>query len=125
MISMDKFYIFIYLILTVSGLTLVKLGSKGNPLLSRADDKLVWNVGPLVLLGLAFYVLSFLLFMWLISQYQLSVLIPLTTALVQLLIFIIAVTLFNEQFTFLKLVALVLIVAGVVLLQVKSGTKLG
>lgn len=122
---MGKLYITIYLILTVSGLTLVKLGSHGSPLLSKSGEKLVWNVGPLVILGLMAYGLSFLLFMWLVSQYQLSILIPLTTALVQLIIFVIAVTVFREQFTLLKLVALALIVAGVVMLQVKSGVTHG
>lgn len=122
---MDKLFITIYLALTVSGLTLVKLGSHGAALLSKNGDKLVWNIGPLVILGLFSYGLSFLLFMWLVSRFQLSFLIPLTTALVQVLIFIIAVTLFKESFTLIKLLAFVLIVIGVVLLQIKTGTVHG
>jgi multidrug transporter EmrE-like cation transporter len=122
---MGKLLIAIYLVLTVSGLTLVKLGSDGSPLLSKSGDKLVWNVGPVVFLGLIAYGMSFLLFMWLVSQYQLSILIPLTTALVQLMIFVIAVTIFKEQLTLIKIVALALIVAGVVILQIKSGVARG
>lgn len=118
---MDKLFIAIYLALTVSGLTLVKLGSQGAPLLSRNGDKLDWNIGPLVFLGLIAYGLSFLLFMWLVSKFQLSLLIPLTAALVQISIFIVAVVFFKESLTLIKLLAFVLIVIGVVLLQIKSG----
>lgn len=122
---MGKLLIAIYLVLTVSGLTLVKLGSDGSPLLSKSGDKLIWNIGPVVFLGLIAYGMSFLLFMWLVSQYQLSILIPLTTALVQLMIFVIAVTVFKEQLTLIKIVALALIVVGVVILQIKSGIARG
>lgn len=118
---MDKFYIAIYLALTVSGLTLVKLGSQGSPLLSKIGDKFAWNLGPLVILGLIAYGLSFLLFMWLVSRFQLSFLIPLTAALVQISIFIVGIILFKESLTLIKFIAFVLIVVGVVLLQIKTG----
>lgn len=118
---MDKLFIIIYLALTVSGLTLVKLGSQGSPLLSKTGDRFVWNLGPLVILGLIAYGLSFLLFMWLVSRFQLSFLIPLTAALVQISIFIVAIILFKESLTLIKLLAFVLIVVGVVLLQIKTG----
>lgn len=118
---MDKIYIAIYLILTVSGLTLVKLGSHGAPLVSKTGDKFAWNLGPLVALGVIAYGLSFLLFMWLVSRMQLSFLIPLTAALVQILIFIVAIVFFKESITLVKLLAFTLIVVGIVLLQIKTG----
>lgn len=118
---MDKLFIAVYLALSVSGLTLVKLGSQGAPLLSKIGDKFVWNVGPLVVAGLIAYGLSFLLFMWLVSKFQLSFLVPLTAALVQVLIFIVAIVLFKESLTFIKLLAFILIVVGIVLLQIKTG----
>lgn len=118
---MDKLFIAIYLALTVSGVTLVKLGSHGAPLLSKTEDKLIWNIGPLVILGLIAYGLSFLLFMWLVSRLQLSFLIPLTAALVQIAVFIVGIVLFKESLTFIKVLAFTLIVVGVVLLQVKTG----
>ena len=118
---MDKLYIAIYLVLTVSGVTLVKLGSQGFPLLSKVGDKYFWNLGPLVILGLIAYGLSFLLFMWLVSRLELSFLIPITAALVQIVTFIVAIVLFKESFTLMKFIAFVLIVVGVVLMQIKTG----
>jgi multidrug transporter EmrE-like cation transporter len=123
--QMEQLVIAIYLVLTVAGLTLVKLGSKGAALVSKNGDKLVWNMGPVVFLGLFAYGLSFLLLMWMVSKYELSVLIPLTTALGQILVFIVAVTVFKEQFTLLKFMALILIITGVVLLQIKTGATPG
>lgn len=121
---MDKLLIAVYLVLTVGGLTLVKLGSGGNALLSRVDDKFVWNIGIMTLLGLISYGLSFLLLMWLVSRLELSFIVPITTALGQVLIFIVAITVFKEQFTLLKLLAITLIVTGVVLLQIKSDSPI-
>lgn len=118
---MDKLLIAVYLCLTVSGLALVKLGSGGNVLFSKVDDKLVWNIGYITILGLACYGLSFMLLMWLVSRFDLSYIIPLTTGLAQFLIFVIAIAVFKEQFTMMKFLAIALIVAGVVLLQIKSG----
>lgn len=118
---MDKLLILVYLALTVGGLTLVKLGTHGNALLSRVDERFVWNIGLFTILGLFCYGLSFLLLMFLVSRYELSFIIPVTTALGQVLIFIVAVTIFKEQFTVLKLAAITLIVTGVLLLQIKSG----
>lgn len=118
---MDKLLIVIYLSLTVGGLTLVKLGTNGSALFSKVDDRLVWNIGLLTVLGILCYGLSFLLLMFLVSRYELSFIIPVTTALGQILIFIVAVTIFKEQFTVLKLLAITLIVTGVLLLQMKSG----
>ena len=103
---MDKLFIAIYLALTVSGLTLVKLGSHGAPLLSKNGDKIAWNIGPLVILGLIAYGLSFLLFMWLVSRFQLSFLIPLIAALAQVSIFIVAITLFKKSLTLIKIVSI-------------------
>lgn len=118
---MDKLLIAVYLVLTVSGVTLVKIGSHGSPLLSKTGDKFIWNLGPLVLLGLFAYGLSFLLFMWLISRFQLSYLIPVTAALVQILVFIVAVIIFKESITLMKMLAFALIVVGVVLIQINTG----
>jgi len=119
---MDKLLVAVYLVLTVGGLTLVKLGSKGSAMLEIIDGKWTWHVGLLTILGLVCYGLSFALNMWLVTKFDLSVIVPITTALGQILILVVAVLLFNEYFTLAKIIAVALIVAGVVLLQWKTNS---
>lgn len=117
---MDKILVAIYLVLTVSGLALVKAGSSGGVLLSKVGDKFVWNISMLTVLGLVCYGASFVLLMWLVSKFDLSYIIPITTGIGQVLIFAIAIFFFKEQFTYVKLIAIGLIIIGVVLLQMKA-----
>lgn len=117
---MDKLLIAIYLALTVGGLSLVKAGSVGGAFLSKIDDKLVWNITPIFIGGIFLYGASFLLMMWLVSRFDLSYIVPITTGIGQVLIFIVAILVFKEQFTYLKMLAIGLIIVGVVLLQMKA-----
>ena len=58
--------------------------------------------------------------MYLISKFDLGYIIPLTTALVYVLIFFASFVIFKEAFTALKIVGIVLIVIGVLLLNLKK-----
>jgi multidrug transporter EmrE-like cation transporter len=66
------------------------------------------------------YGTSFVIYTFLIAKYDLGYIIPLTTAIVYVLIFIASFFIFNEVFTALKVIGIVLIVIGVALLNVKS-----
>lgn len=84
------------------------------------DNKLQLNLNPLILLGIFLYGLSFLVYMYLLSKYDLGYIIPLTTALVYILIFGASYFIFNEVFTAIKIAGIVLIVMGLVLLNLKK-----
>lgn len=120
---MDKLVIGAYVVATAAGLVLLKLSSNGSPFLSIVDGKVLWNVGILTIVGIAVYGLSFLLYIFLISKYNLGYIIPLTTGLVYILVFFASFTVFNESFTTLKVIAIALILSGVIMLNLNSSPK--
>lgn len=120
--SMDKLLIAAYVLSTVSGLVLLKLGTTGSSLFLVIGGKISVTVGILTVLGILFYGISFLLYILLISKFNLSYIIPLTTAFVYILVFIASYYIFKEGFTPLKIIAIAMIIGGVVLLNITPGS---
>jgi drug/metabolite transporter (DMT)-like permease len=114
---MDKLLIAIYIAATVGGLVLLKLGTGVGSPISLADGRLVLNISALALLGIIVYGVSFLLYIVLISKFNLSYIVPLTTGIVYVLIFVTSYFIFKESFTPLKIIAVIMIMGGVVLLN--------
>ena len=118
---MDKLLIGAYVLATASGLVLLKLGTSGAGFISIVDGKVVWNIGLISVFGIFLYGISFLLYVVLISKFSLGYIVPLTTALVYVLVFSASYFIFKEAFTALKIAAIVLIISGVILLNIESG----
>lgn len=117
---MNKLLIAAYVIATAGGLVLLKLGTSGAGFLSIVDGKLTWNITLLTVLGILTYGVSFLLYIVLISKFNLGYIVPLTTALVYILVFSASYFIFKEHFTVLKVLAIVMIMGGVLLLNSTS-----
>jgi len=117
---MEKFIIALYVATTASGLVLLKLGTNGASFVSLVDGRLNWNIGLLSVMGIFLYGVSFLLYIYLISKFNLGFIIPLTTGLVYILIFVASFVIFKESFTATKIAAIVLIVSGVILLNLNT-----
>lgn len=112
---MNIFAIFAYVLLTSGGLIAIKLGSEAA---SIHLGKLVFPFGIPTLIGIGLYGMSFLIYMFLISKFDLGYIIPLTTALVYVIIFTASFLVFKETFTILKIMAIACILAGLVLLNI-------
>lgn len=116
------FYILFYLFCTISGLIFMKKGLMGvNFGGLMGFIKSVLNINFLIshwqfVLGAVFYVLSFLTWMFLLSKKELSFIYPLTVSIVYVAIMISSVLLFKEQFTFYKIIGVVLIGLGILFL---------
>lgn len=109
-----------YVILTSGGLIAIKLGSESSQYLWHLTGKVSIPINPYMILGVFLYALSFLIYIFLISKFELSYIIPLVTALVYIIIFLAAFLLFKESFTSYKLTAIILIVIGLILLNIKG-----
>jgi multidrug transporter EmrE-like cation transporter len=116
------FYIILYLILTVSGLVLMKSGLAQTQLggLTELIRNLI-NVKFLLshwkfVLGILCYGLSFITWMFLLSKKELSMIYPLTVGIVYALIMAASVVFFHEQFTLYKIIGVVLIGVGILFL---------
>lgn len=115
---MSNLIIAAYAISTSLALVLLKLGSQSGAIVSVVNSKIDFNLSMLNIGGVFFYGLSFIVYTYLISKYDLGYIIPLATALVYVLIFIASFIIFKESFTLIKIAAIALILIGIVLLNV-------
>jgi drug/metabolite transporter (DMT)-like permease len=119
---MAKILIALYVLTTSSALVFLKWGTKTGSPIGTLDGKMHLNLNLYVLMGIFLYGTSFLLYTFLISKYDLGYIIPLTTALVYIVIFLASFVIFKEIFTALKVLGIVFILAGLILLNLKSKT---
>lgn len=98
----------------------MKLGSTGGAPISIVSERLVFNLNPTLIIAGTLYVLSFLLYTYLISKFNLSYIIAVGTGLVYVVIFIVSFTVFKEIFTVKKVIACALILIGVILMNLDA-----
>jgi drug/metabolite transporter (DMT)-like permease len=117
---MSLLFLIVYVLSTSSGLVLLKLGSSNGAPISIIENSLKFNLNPSIIAGVLLYGLSFLLYIYLISKFDLGFIIPVTTALVYVLIFVASFLIFHEAFTIMKITAISLIIFGVILLNLNK-----
>lgn len=110
----------IYALTSSVGLVLLKLGSQTGAPVSIEAGKLTFNLGILAIGGIVLYGLSFVIYTYLISKNDLGYIIPVSTALVYIFIFIASFIIFKEAFTAIKIVGICLILGGLVLLNISK-----
>jgi multidrug transporter EmrE-like cation transporter len=98
---------------------MLKLGSNDGAPIRMLDGKLHLNLNPYVIGGIVLYGVSFILYTYLLSKYDLGYIIPLTTGLVYVLIFTASFFIFKEAFTAVKLLGIGLIFVGLIFLNLK------
>lgn len=106
-----------YVAATSLGLILLKLSTTNGLPIAYINDKLVFNFNILSILGILLYGTSFLLYFYLISKFDLGYIIPLTTALVYVVIFLASFVIFKEAFTGFKILGIGLILVGLFFLN--------
>ncbi len=116
----SKLIIAAYVLATSGALIVLKLGAKSGAPAEFINGKLQLHLTPYTISGIALYGLSFLLYIYLISKYDLGYIIPLTTAFVYIFIFIASYFIFNEVFTVFKIIGIGLIIVGLAFLNLRS-----
>lgn len=118
---MLKFLIIaLYVITTSLGLITLKLSTTNGLPIAYVGGKLVFNFNLLGAAGIILYGVSFLLYFYLISKFDLGYIIPLTTAFVYIVIFIASYFIFHEVFTVVKIIGISLIVLGLIFLNIQK-----
>lgn len=112
--------IVVYIILTIAGVVLFKLGTQKDFLVSIATGVFTLKISLMSIIGLVCYLCSFLMYMFLISKFDLTYIVPVTTGVVQVATFVLAIMIFKESVTISKVVATGLILMGVILLNIKK-----
>lgn len=110
----------LYVLTTSAGLITLKLGSDAGAFVEFVAGKIIFNFTLMNIIGVILYGLSFVLYLYLIAKNDLGYIIPLTTALVYIIIFIASYVIFKETFTILKIVGISLIVVGLIILNLKK-----
>lgn len=114
---MNTILILAYILSTSLGLILLKLGTSTGLPISIVENSFKFNLNIYSVIGILLYGLSFFLYIYLISKFDLGFIIPVTIALVYIIIFVASFIIFKEAFTALKIVGICLIFGGVILLN--------
>lgn len=117
---MSQLILAAYAIATSLALIFLKLGTQSGAPVTYVDNKLHFNLGFYVVSGIILYGISFIIYTYLISKYDLGYIIPIATALVYVLIFVASFIIFKESFTMIKVLGISFILIGLVLLNLNK-----
>ncbi len=109
---------FIYVLLTTGGLFCLKVG--GNSLMLSLKGGLTFKIGFITMLGFILYIGSFLLWQKLLTTYDLSYIVPLTTGIVQVVVLLLSYFFFKEGISALNTIGIILVIIGIVLISIKK-----
>lgn len=111
----------IYIVFTIAGLILMKLG--GNPgTLSIKDGNFGISMSIVSAIGFLCYICSFLLFTRIVVMFDLSYIYPLTTGIVQSVTLIASYVIFKENMSLTSVIGAVLVIAGIIVMNIKQTT---
>lgn len=116
---MQLIIIAIYVLCSVFGLVLFKLGSVEALTLEATRSFFSFKISWFSVLGLILYIISFLIYMGLVSKNNLSYLLPVVTGAVYLLTMLSSVLIFKESIHYVQLIGSALILLGLVLMNIK------
>jgi multidrug transporter EmrE-like cation transporter len=117
---MSNLIIALYVLTTSLALVILKLGAGSGAPIEFLNGKLALNLTLYTIFGIILYGISFILYMYLISKFDLGYIIPLCAAIVYVLIFFASFVIFKESFTAIKIAGIGLILVGLVLLNISK-----
>lgn len=115
--SMIKFILVgIYIILTLSGLILMKKG--GNPgSISVNSGEINLGMSLVSMIGFVCYILSFFLFTRIVVIFDLSYIMPICTGIVQVLTLVASYFIFKEQISKQGIIGASLVIIGIIIMN--------
>lgn len=109
----------IYAIFTVTGLICYKYGTNINFDISLKNSNLGVNVHIVAIIGLCFYIVSFLLYILVLPKFNLTDIMPIISAITTIAIYILSVWILGEEVTIQKIIGAIIITAGVFIMSFK------
>lgn len=118
--SMMKFLmVAVYLILTVSGLILYKYGANKGFAINLTNNMFNLKISLISILGLVCYLLSFIIYMLILPSFDISYLMPLTSAISYISIFIMSAMVLGEKITTNGIIGTFVILVGIIILNIR------
>ena len=106
----------VYIIFTTLGIFLMKSG--GNSLALSFKGGFSFKIGFVTFSGFMAYIISFLLWQKLLTTFDLTYIVPITTGVVQLIILLMGILFFKENVSTLGILGALLVIVGIVLIAV-------
>ena len=113
---MKYILICIYLLFTLSGLTLMKKGGNSGKIKFNKEE-LSFSMSPISALGFVCYLCSFLLFTRIVIMFDLSYIMPIVTGIVQVLTLVVANRFFKEKIDGKAIIGLCCIIVGIFIMN--------
>lgn len=110
--------VLIYLVLTNSGITLIKLGGSSTAM-SIKGGSFAMSMSFVSILGYILYICSFLLWTKILTMFDLSYIVPIVTGISQIIILLIAMGVFHENISIMGFIGIILTISGIVCLNIK------
>lgn len=109
----------IYAIFTVAGLICYKYGTNMNFNLAFKESNISFNIHIVAIIGLAFYLISFLLYMLVLPKFNLTDILPIISAITSIAIYILSIIILKEPITIQKIIGAAVIAIGVFIMSFK------
>lgn len=110
----------IYVLLSVSGLILMKLGGNTGTLAIK-DNNISLAMNMISALGFVCYIGSFLLFTRIVIMFDVSYIFPICTGIVQVIALIGCALVLKEKITIESIIGTALIIGGILVMNFKKG----
>ena len=109
----------VYIFFTTTGMLLIKIG--GADASAQITSKLVSiQFKPVLILGLAFYVISFLIYIYLVQKANLSYIIPVSAGIVNIIAVLMGVFILKEEIRIQSIIGIALVLVGVTLMSISK-----
>lgn len=108
----------IYLLLTVSGLVLLKLGGNSGTI-SVANKEITFGINLVSALGFICYIISFFLYTKIIMMFDLSYIVPVTTGIAQILTLVASYIVFKDEISFQSVGGAIIVIIGILVMNFK------
>lgn len=114
---MSFLYVLLYVIISSFSLILVKHSTYNKqPIVSVNEGVFRLNLSVALVVGIIMYLISFIIYIYLISKNDLGYIVPILTGLVYVIVFFASYFVFSELFSPIKIVGIFIIIVGVVIL---------
>lgn len=110
--------VIIYLILTVSGLVLMKLGGNSGTI-TVANKEMTFGISLISALGFLCYIISFFLYTKIIMMFDLSYIVPITTGIAQILTLIASYVIFKDEMSIQSVSGAIIVIIGILIMNIK------
>ena len=112
--------IIVYLVLSLSGLILMKLGGNTGSF-SMVDGGVNFSISPISLIDFICYIGSFFLYTRMVVIFDLSYITPICTGIIQVLTLIASKIIFKENITVQGIIGASIIIIGLLIMNIKRG----